>query len=110
MSLAPQTPQQTVGTVKNGGVSFSGELPASETLSGTPTVTVSPTGPTLSNKAVNTGAVTLDGVSVPAGEAVTFTVTVGGSVAPGSYTITATCATTGGQTLVASCPLEVTAL
>ena len=77
------------------GVSFSGCLDSGETLTGTPTVTC--TGLTLGSKQVSSTALTIDGVSVPSAEAVTFTVAAG--TAGTKYTITIVVGTTAGQTL-----------
>lgn len=79
------------------GVSFSGCLDSGETLTGTPTVTGSPSGLTLASKQVSSTALTIDGVSVPSAEAVTFTVAAG--TAGTKYTITIVVGTTAGQTL-----------
>lgn len=92
--------------VRNCAVDFSRKLDVGESLTGTPTVTISPTGPTLSDKAVNTSALTINGDVVPIGSAVQFKVT-GGTA--GVYTITATCGTTAtpAQTLEVRCSLEI---
>lgn len=84
-------------------VSFSGCLDSGETLTGTPTITCS--GLTLGSKQVSVGALTIDGVSVPAGEAVTFTITDG--TAGTKYTITIVVSTTAGQTLERFVTLQV---
>ena len=80
-------------------------LEASETLTGTPTVTVSPTGPTLGSKIVNVAAIDVNGDTVAIGEAVQFTVT--GGTAGVRYTITASCGTSSSQTLVGTAILVV---
>lgn len=84
-------------------VSFSGCLDSGETLTGTPTITA--TGLTLASKQVSGGALTIDGVSVPAGEAVTFT--IAGGTAGTKYTITIVVSTTAGQTLERFVTLQV---
>ncbi len=59
-------------------------------MTGTPTITADPTSITLSNKVVSVSTLTINGESVPTGEAVQFAAT--GATA-GSYTITALCST-----------------
>lgn len=78
-SFATQRPCKTASETRNAGVSFANKLDSGELLSGTPTVVeVTTSALTLTNKAVNTSALTLDGQDVAIGEAVTFTV-AGGS-------------------------------
>lgn len=77
-----------------------------DTLTGTPTITASPTsGITLSNKVVTSAAEEIDGETIPIGQAVQF------KAAPTSagqeYTITVSCATTAGDTIVDTCKLVV---
>lgn len=95
------------GETRNGKVSFTDILDTGEVLTGTPTVTVSPSGPTISNAAVNTSAVTVDGESVAIGHAVTFKVT--GGTAGTTYTLTVTASTdaTPAQTFKKYVGLEV---
>lgn len=99
---AKQRPSMAVSAVRNGAVGFKEELDSGELLTGTPTVTVSPTGPTISNVAVSTAALTIDGESHAIGEAVQFKVL--GVTARVTYTFTVTCGTdaTPAQTLIGS--------
>jgi len=89
------------------GVDFSTRLVDGDTLTGTPTATVSPSGPTLSGVQRNASAVTILSQSVPANQAVI--VTVAGGTAGVTYTITVTAQTTSGQTMVERCTLRVDA-
>lgn len=111
MSIAPQRPFKSVSGTRNVAVSFSDMLDVSELLSGTPTVTeVTTSDLTLGNKLVNTGALTINNVSVPIGEAVQFNV-VGGTVANSPYRITISVDTdaTPAQTLIGTVVLIVIA-
>ena len=96
----------TANETRNVAINCIGELDASETLTGTPTITVSPTGPTLSNKAVNTSTLTIAGVSCTAGQALQCKIT--GCTAGYTYTITASCGTTStpAQTIEVYCVLD----
>jgi hypothetical protein len=82
--------------------SFKKDLTVGDLLTGTPTVAVSPSGPTLSAASVNTARkpVELPDGSIDhyanAGQAVEFTMS--GGTASTTYTVTVTCATTGGRT------------
>ena len=97
-----QSPNETL----NHGIDFSGRLETAELLTGTPTVTISPSGPTLSNKQVNSTTKTINGVSLVAGKAVLFTVT--GLTLGVDYTITASCGTdsTPAETVVGTLDLR----
>jgi hypothetical protein len=106
-NTVPHQRTKTAAEVRNAAVSFVGKLDSGELLTGTPTVTVSPSGPTLSNKAVNTAQLTIDGQTVAIGQAVQFSVS--GGTAGTSYVITVQCGTTAtpAQTLEAFCNLKV---
>ena len=95
------------GATRNVQVGFLDKLDSGELLSGTPTVTVSPTGPTISNVGRNTTALTIDGESHAINQAVTYTIT--GGTAGVEYTYTVTCATdaTPAQTLIGKCVVYV---
>ncbi len=64
---------------------FKGKLDSGETLSGSPSVSVSPSGPTLGTPAKNSGTITVDDESCAANEAVQFTVS--GGTASTTYTM-----------------------
>lgn len=76
-----------VGEDRCVSVSYDGKLDAGELLTGTPTVTVSPTGPTISNIKVSTADLTISDKRVATGRAVQFFVT---GLAEKAYTFTVT--------------------
>lgn len=76
-SEARQFGQKTAGEVRNVSVSFVLKLDSDELLTGTPTATASPSGPTITNVVVNTGTIEVDGDDCLAGEAVQFRVSGG---------------------------------
>lgn len=90
---------KTPNEVRNGAISFRRELDNGEKLTGTPTVTATPSGLTFASVAVNTSAISEDDLEADVGQAVRFKVS-GGS-ADTKYTITAQCGTdaTPAQTL-----------
>lgn len=107
MATCPQRRSKAAGETRNCAVEFTGSLDGAEVLSGTPVVTASPSGLTITNKQRNNSAITVDGVSCLASQAVQFT--VAGGTAGKVYTITVTCDTNGGQVAVErKCKLEVT--
>lgn len=109
-NTAPQRRTKTVGETRNVAVSFVDVLDASELLTGTPTVLeVTSTDLTLTNKAVNAQAMTVNGVACLAGQVVTFT--VAGGVAGTTYDIRITVSTnaSNAQTLQATVRLKVVA-
>lgn len=109
-NTAPQRRTKTVGETRNVAVSFVDVLDEDELLTGTPTVVeVTSADLTLSNKAVNSGAMTVNGVACLAGQVVTFT--VAGGVADTDYQIriTATTNASNAQTLQATVRLRVKA-
>lgn len=83
--LAPNRPRKTVSGVRNVAVSFANVVDSGELLTGTPTITGSPSGLTFANQAVNTAALTINGESVAIGNAVQFK--VAGGTADTEYTI-----------------------
>lgn len=89
--------------------SFAKDLTRGDLLTGTPTVAVSPSGPTLSAASLNTitKAVELPDGGIDhwakAGQAVEFTMS-GGTA--GNYVVTVTCSTVGGRTFGAR-PINV---
>ncbi len=101
---APQRNDVAAGETRNFAVSFSGKLDSGELLTGTPTIVdnaaPSPEVLTIANKVVSTGALTINDVTVPIGEAVQFKAS--GFVSGSSYTfkITATSDATPAQTLI----------
>ena len=97
---ANERPPMAVGETRNFAVSFVGQLDSGETISSVTSVTeVTTSVLTITNKAVNSAAVTINEVSVGIGLAVQFT--VAGQVAASSpYTIKILAVTSGSQTLV----------
>lgn len=86
---ANQVREQNPGETLNHAVDCSGRLASGELLTGTPTVSISPTGPTISNAQVNGSTVTINGNSCIAGKAVLFT--LAGLTLGTDYTITISC-------------------
>lgn len=82
--------------------SFAKDLTRGDLLTGTPTVAVSPSGPTLSSASINSTAKAVElpdgGIdhTAKAGQAVEFTMS--GGTDGQAYTVTVTCATVGGRT------------
>lgn len=107
MAKAPQIHTKHPDAAQNAAVSFDALLESAEELTGSPTITSSPSGLTIDNGKVNTGTITVDAVSVAAGRAIQFRVSGGTSGA--SYEIKISCATTSNpaQTLVVECTLRV---
>lgn len=76
--IAPQLGSKTASEVRNAAVSLVSILDSGELLTGTPTVLeVTTTDLTLANKAVNTEALTVNGLAVAIGQAVVFNVAGG---------------------------------
>ena len=101
---------KSAGETRNAGGNLIGKLDDGELLTGTPTVLeVSTSDLTLTNKVVNTAALTLEGVSVAVGQAVQFS--VAGGTAGSTYQITCTCGTdsTPAQTVKQTVTLVVEA-
>jgi hypothetical protein len=77
MSKAKEIPIKHPSETKTAGVSFVNVLESGESLTGTPTVTSSPSGLTITNIQRNATAITINGASVAANKAVLFTVSGG---------------------------------
>ncbi len=107
MSRAPQVYTKHPSEVRNCAVSLANVLDSGETLTGTPTVSATPSGLTFSNAQVSVGTLTINGVSVAAGKAVQFRVSGGTSGV--RYNVEVTCGTTSSpaQTLVVELDLLV---
>lgn len=107
MARANQTPVKHPSATKTAAVSFVPELYTGESLTGTPTVTSTPTGLTISNAQKNSTSVVINGQIVAANKAVLFS--VAGGTSGTQYEITVSCGTDGtpAQTLVVECPLLV---
>jgi hypothetical protein len=107
MDRAPQIHSKKVSAGRNGAISFDDYLEPDELLTGTPTVTASPSGLTISNARVSEDELTINERAVAAGRAVQFRVS--GGTAGTRYVITATCGTTSdpAQTLPLEAVLDV---
>lgn len=101
--VAPQTYEIPAGATRNISVDCRGQLDEDEVITGTPTVEVSPEGPTVDNVKASTAALTILGESVPAGEAVQFRVSGLTAGVRYQFTITAETNASPAQTLVGGC-------
>jgi len=107
MTKAIQTQQKTESETRNIAVSFAGKLDSGELLTGTPTVAeVTTTDLTFASEAVNTAAITINGLSTATGKAVQFSVT-GGSVGTYEIKIAVSTDSTPGQVLYGTIKLKV---
>lgn len=93
--IAPQVHELTTDETRNISVDMSGLLDSGELLTGTPTVTGS-VPLTITNQQKNASALTINGSSVAAGLAVSFTLACSTA---GSYTIEVKCGTDASQTV-----------
>ena len=108
-SLAREIREITTDEVRVVSVSFLGKLDSGELLSGTPTITAEAgSGLTLSNKTVNSEAITINGVAHAIGQAVQFKATATSANA-GTWTIDIVCGTSEGQTRFGRVTVEVVA-
>ena len=110
-NLAPERPSFPVGSIRLFSVSFVGQLDVGELLTGVPLVVEQTTTDlTISNKAVNTAALTINGKAVAIGQAVQCLVS-GFLTSHRPYTIKVTCATnsTPAETLIGYGQFEVEA-
>lgn len=107
MVATTQIPTKTVNEVRNAAVSFAATLDDSELLTGTPTVTATPSGLTFASPKVNTAAIEVEGQSVAIGKAAQFSVS--GGEHGKTYVIRVSVGTTAtpAQTLEAICNLRV---
>ncbi len=112
INLAPEIHTQSTGETVNHAVDMAGLLDSSELFTGTPTIieypTPSPQLLTISNKAVNSTVITINGRSCAAGEAITCSIAC---ATAGTYHVLITCGTTStpAQTRSATIKLIVTA-
>jgi hypothetical protein len=84
-----QRPVISVGSKRIVAIDFTPELDNAALLTGTPTVSFSPAGPTTDNIVVNTTTINILDKAVVTGKAVQFRIT-GGLVASTTYTVTVT--------------------
>lgn len=93
---APQIHEMSVNETVNVALDALGKLDAGETFTGALTVTeVTTSDLTITNKAVNTAALSVNGVDVPIGGAIQFTVDAS---KVGKYIVRFVCGTSAGQT------------
>lgn len=104
-NTASGLPSKPSTAVRNIAVSFEGQLDDGELLTGTPTVTVAPSGPTITLEATNSVGKTINNRKVPPRKAVTFSVS--GGTNGTDYTFTVQCGTTASQTLIGYTKLRV---
>ncbi len=98
-ATAPQIRTKTVAEVLIASFGFATKLGASGTLlNGSPTVTASPAGPTISSVIVSTTALTIAGRAHAIGEAIQAEIS--GGTAGVTYTLTITAPADSGETLV----------
>ena len=99
---AQPTLYKTPGDVLPIAASFVGDLVSGDLLTGTPTVAVSPSGPTLSAASLNTVTmeIEIDDNKHYARPSQAVLLTMSGGTA-GTYTVSVTCSTTGGRTFSA---------
>ena len=91
-------PKLSVGDTDIAAIDLTDYLDSGETFTGTPTVVeITTTDLTITNKQVNTAALTLNGRTVAIGAAIQFKIS--GQLAARSYTIQVTGSTTSGRTL-----------
>ena len=102
-----QVGYKTTTEIVNVGVSFADVLASGESLTGSPTVTV--TGVTVTNATVSTATHEINGVEVAAGASVLFTLT--GGTANTAYVVSVSTATDANvaQTLIANFRIHVRA-
>lgn len=107
MAKATQVHTKHPSEVRNCSVSFANLLDTSELLTGTPTVTATPSGLTFGSQQVNASQLTVSGVAIPIGKAVQFRVSGGSSGV--EYRLEVSCGTNASpaQTLVVECSLLV---
>jgi hypothetical protein len=102
-SKAPQIHEMSTKEVRHVAVDMSGKLDTGETLTGTPIVTSSDN-QTITNKAVSTAELTINGATVAIGEAIQFTLD---ATATGLDTVYMKCGTSSGQTVDGEITVQV---
>jgi hypothetical protein len=104
-NTAPQINAKTAAETRTVSVSFVSKLGEGETLSNTPTVSVSPAGPSVVAPIVSAQMLPINGAEVDAGEAVQFSIS-GGAVGS-TYTLDIVCPTSAGEILEGYCTITV---
>jgi len=89
-------------------VDFGGKLDSGELLTGSPTVTeVTTTDLVITNAQVSTGILTINGSSVPVGEAVQFKVDYASAEVRKKYIVKVVCGTDAGQTVAGQVYVDI---
>lgn len=99
-SVAQQIGEKATGETRNAAVSFDQLLDSGISVTGTPTVTSSSSGLSISSVAASTASLTINGRSVSAGRAVTFSVGDGTDGVDYLLTITAGTDSTPAETII----------
>lgn len=102
---ASQTYTKHPDETRRATMSFRHKLTNGDSLTGTPTVTSTPSGPTISNVAVTSAAIEGDYINASASEAVQFT--IAGGVDGTTYRLKVACNTAGGEVLVGLADITV---
>lgn len=107
MARATETRSKHPSEVRNISISFVNVLDSGESLTGTPTLSATPSGLTFASAQTNAAAVTINGVSVAIGKAVLARVSGGSSGI--TYKCEASCGTTAtpAQTIIVEFDLTV---
>lgn len=100
---APQVVCMGKSRTKRAAIDMTGQLRTGVTITGTPTITPSPTGPTISGITVNAAAITIEGTEVAIGKAITCLIAGGGTA--GTYTLAVVAATSDSESIGLNCTL-----
>lgn len=92
-----EVPVKMVNEIRTGRIDLTDDLSAGETCGGTPTITASSSGLTISSITVSTAALTVLSSSVVAGQAVSFIAS--GGTAGKEYDLLLSSTTSQGQTI-----------
>jgi hypothetical protein len=102
---APQVHELSTSETRNVAVDMRGKLDGTEVCTGAPTITeVTTTDLTLTNKAVSTAELAINGDAVPIGQALQFTVA---SAATGTHYVDLVCGTNASQTVAGRVTISV---
>lgn len=104
-NTAPGLPSKPVAAVKNCACSFEGQLEKGVFLTGTPTVTATPSGLTISLQSTNAVGKEIENRMVPPRKAATWS--AAGGTDKTTYKFTISCASTASETLVGYSYLRV---
>lgn len=105
-NLAPQRHTKTASEVRNVSIDMQGLLDDGELLTGTPIIVeVTTSHLTITNKAVSSEALTINGADCAAGKALQCT--IAGGNAGHTYAVRFTVTTEAGQTLIVTASLRV---